>query len=71
LPQPTTAQLLENLRGDPDLKYVERLVAEEPLDGPEAAASVLNDAVARMVEETVKSRAAEAVRAHRPGPRQD
>ena len=70
LPQPTTAQLLENLRDDPDLKYVERLVAEEPLDGPEAASGVLNDALSRMVEETLKSQAAEAVRAHRPSPRQ-
>ena len=71
LPQATTAQILENLRGDPDLKYVERLAAEEPLDGPEAAPGVLNDALARMVEDAEKNRAAEAVRAHRPNPPQD
>jgi len=71
LSQPTTAQLMENLRDDPDYRFVERLLAEEPLDGPEAAPSVLNDALTRMVEEVVKSRAAEAVRAHRPGPTQD
>jgi DNA primase len=71
LSQPTTAQLMENLRDDPDYRVVERLLAEEPLDGPEAAPGVLNDALARMVEEVVKSRAAEAVRAYRPGPIKD
>src|SRR6185295_11118581 len=33
-PTPTTAQLLEHFRDDPNLKHLERLVAEEPLDGP-------------------------------------
>ncbi len=66
---PTTAQLLEHLRGDPDIRHLEKLVTEEPLDGPEAAAGVLNDAVARMLEEVRKNRAAEAVLGHQPGPR--
>jgi DNA primase len=66
LPAPTTAQLLENLRDDPDLKHVEKLVADEPLDGPEAAAGVLNDALERMAQEAAKTRALEALRAHRP-----
>jgi DNA primase len=68
LPQPTTALLLENLRDDPDARHLEKLVADEPLDGPEAAAGVLNDALERMVQEAEKSRAVEAVRAHRPSP---
>jgi DNA primase len=68
LSQPTTAQILENLRGDPDLKYVERLAAEEPLDSPEDAGRVLNDALNLMVQDAIKSRAGAAVRAHRPTP---
>jgi hypothetical protein len=72
LAQPTTAQILENLRGDPDLKYVERLAAEEPLDSPEDAGRVLNDALNLMVQDAIKSRvgaaAGAAVRAHRPTP---
>jgi DNA primase len=68
LPDVSTAQLLENLRDDPDLKYLERLVVEEPLDGEDAALQVLNGALDRMVEEAMKSQAAEAVRTHRPGP---
>jgi DNA primase len=66
LPAPTTAQLLENLRDDPDLKHLEKLVADEPLDGPEAAPGVLNDALERMAQEAAKTRALEALRAHRP-----
>ncbi len=67
LPAPTTAQLLENLRDDPDLKHLERLVADEPLDGPEAAQGVLNDALERMVQDAAKTRASEAL--ERIGPR--
>jgi len=66
LPEPTTALLLENLRDDPDVKHLERLVADEPLDGPEAAPGVLNDALERMVQEAAKNRALDALRAHRP-----
>jgi len=66
LPEPNTAKMLENLRDDPDVKHLERLVAEEPLDGPEAAAGVLNGALERLVEEADKTRAAEAIRAHKP-----
>ena len=65
LPDPTTAQLLENLRDDPDLRHLEKLVADEPLDGPEAAPGVLNDALERMAQEAAKTRALEALRAHR------
>lgn len=66
LPRPTTALLMENLRDDPDVRHLERLVADEPLDGPEAAAGVLNDALERMVQEAAKSRALDALRAHKP-----
>jgi hypothetical protein len=38
------------------------------LDGEDAALQVLNGALDRMVEEAMKSQAAEAVRTHRPGP---
>jgi len=71
LPRPTTAQLMENLRDDPDAKHLERLVAEEPLDGPEAATGVLNDALERMVQEAAKSRSLDALRAHRVSPGKD
>jgi DNA primase len=69
VPAPTQAQLLEHFRDDPDIRHLEKLVAEEPLDGPEAAPGVLNDALARMADEARKSRAAEAVLGHKPGPR--
>lgn len=68
LDHPTMAQILENLRGDPDLKYVERLAAEEPeaVDNPADAARVLDDALNLMVQDAMKSRAVDAIRAHRP-----
>ena len=66
-PTPTTAQLLEHFRDDPNLKHLEKLVAEEPLDGPEAASQVLSDSLALLAEESRKSRAAAAVLSHRPG----
>jgi len=67
-PTPTTAQLLEHFRDDPNLKHLERLVAEEPLDGPEAAPQVLSDTLALLAEESRKSRAVAAVLNHKPGP---
>jgi DNA primase len=67
LPAPTTAQLLEHFRDDPNLKHLEKLVAEEPLDGPEAAPQVLSDTLALLAEESRKSRAAAAVLGHKPG----
>src|SRR6185295_1805379 len=60
-PTPTTAQLLEHFRDDPNLKHLERLVAEDPLDGPEAAPQVLSDTLALLAEESRKSRAVAAV----------
>ena len=66
-PSPTTAQLLEHFRDDPNLKHLEKLVAEEPLDGPEAAPQVLSDSLALLAEECRKNRAAAAVLSHRPG----
>jgi DNA primase len=68
LPAPTTAQLLEHFRDDPNLKHLEKLVAEEPLDGPEAAQQVLSDTLALLIEESRKSRAAAAVLSHKPEP---
>jgi DNA primase len=68
LPAPTTAQLLEHFRDDPNVKHLEKLVAEEPLDGPEAAQQVLNDTLALLAEESRKSRAVAAVLGHKPEP---
>jgi len=68
LPAPTTAQLLEHFRDDPNFKHLEKLVAEEPLDGPEAAQKVLSDTLALLVEEARKSRAVAAVLGHKPDP---
>jgi hypothetical protein len=66
-PSPTTAQLLEHFRDDPNLKHLEKLVAEEPLDGPEAAPQVLRDSLALLAEESRKARAVAAVLGHKPG----
>ena len=67
-PPPTTAQLIESLRDDPDHKHLERLVADVPLDGPEAAPGILNDALERMVNEAAKTRVIQALRDQRPAP---
>ena len=68
LPAPTTAQLLEHFRDDPNFKHLEKLVVEEPLDGPEAAQQVLSDTLALLAEESRKSRAAAALLGHKPEP---
>ena len=68
LPNVTTANLLENLRDDPDVQYLERLVVDEPLDDEEAAPGVLNGILELMVQDARKTLAAQAVRAHQPGP---
>ncbi len=65
LAAPTTALLLENLRDEPDLRYLERIVADEPLDEEADAARVLNGALDKMLQEADRSRAVEALRAHR------
>jgi DNA primase len=68
LPEPNTAMMLENLRDDPDVRHLERLVAEEPLDGPEAAPSVLNGALERLADDARKARATEALLALKTSP---
>jgi DNA primase len=67
LPNANTARLLENLREDPDLAYLERIVAEPPLDSEEAALGVLSDALDRMAKEAKKSESLVALRAYKPG----
>jgi len=62
-----TARLLENLRDDPDLAYLERIVAEPPLDSEEAALGVLEDALDRMTKDAKKSETLVALRAYKPG----
>jgi DNA primase len=68
LPAPTPAQLLEHFRDDPDFRYLDKLAAEAPLDDAEAAAGVLNSTLALLTDEARKTRAAEAVLGHKPGP---
>jgi DNA primase len=68
LPASTPAQLLEHFRDDPDFRYLEKLAAEAPLDDAEAAAGVLNSTLALLTDEARKTRAAEAVLGHKPGP---
>ena len=68
LPNVTTANLLENLRDDPDVQYLERLVVEEPLDDEAAAPGVLDGILELMVQDARKTLAVQAVRTHRPGP---
>jgi len=67
LPNGNTAQLLENLRQDPDFAYLERIVAEPPLDSEEAALGVLTDALDRMAKEAKKSETLVALRSYKPG----
>jgi DNA primase len=62
-----TARLMENLREDPDLAYLERIVAEPPLDNEEAALGVLEDALDRMAKDAKKSETLVALRSYKPG----
>jgi len=64
-----TARLLENLRGDPDLQYLERIVAEPPLgiDDETAAAAELKESLENLRNDARKSANVERIRAHRPG----
>ena len=64
-----TARLLENLRGDPDLQYLERIVAEPPLgiDDETAAAAELKESLENLRNDARKSANDERIRAHRPG----
>jgi DNA primase len=66
LPAPKTALVLERLRDDPDYRFLERIVADEPLDSEAEAAAVLNNAVDHMVQDADRARAVAAVRTHRP-----
>jgi DNA primase len=69
LNEPNMAKLLERLRDDPDFRHIEKLAAGEPpaVDSPDAAARLLDDSLENMVREAAKTRAAEAIRSHRPG----
>jgi hypothetical protein len=58
---------MENLREDPDLAYLERIVAEPPLDNEEAALGVLEDALDRMAKDAKKSETLVALRSYKPG----
>lgn len=69
LPGVTTARLLAQLRDDADARVLDQLAAEEPLDGEEVAHLVLDDALNLMLEESHKSRLADALRGHHPGAR--
>jgi DNA primase len=73
LPTPNTAVLLEHLRDDPDFRFLERIVADEPLDSEAEAGAVLNNALDHMVKDADRARAAAAVRLHQPeaGPAAD
>jgi hypothetical protein len=62
-----TARLLENLREDPDIGHLERIVAEPPLDSEDAALGVLEDALDRMAKEAKKSETLFALRSYKPG----
>jgi DNA primase len=64
-----TARLLENLRDDPDLQYLERIVAEPPLgiEDEGAAAAELKESLANLHKDALKSADLERIRAHRPG----
>jgi hypothetical protein len=59
---------LEHFRDDPNMKHLEKLVAEEPLDGPEAAQQVLNDTLALLAEESRKALATAAILGHKAEP---
>jgi DNA primase len=64
-----TARLLENLRSDPDLPYLERIVAEPPLgiEDEEAAVRELKESLDNLRRDAQKAANVERIRAHRPG----
>jgi DNA primase len=64
-----TARLLEKLRGDPDLQYLERIVAEPPLgiDDEAAAARELKESLENLRRDAQKTANVARIRAHRPG----
>jgi DNA primase len=64
-----TARLLEKLRVDPDLQYLERIVAEPPLgiDDEGAAAKELKESLENLRKDALKSAKVQQIRAHRPG----
>jgi DNA primase len=70
-PQITTAELVERLREDPEGRHLGQLVAEEPRDGEDMAATVLADCLAKMVEKVHRSRRGDPLRQWRPRPAPD
>jgi DNA primase len=64
-----TARLLENLRGDPDLQYLERIVAEPPLgiEDEAAAATDLKESIENLRKDALKAASVERIKAHVPG----
>jgi DNA primase len=64
-----TARLLENLRADPDLQYLERIVAEPPLgiEDEEAAVRELKESLDNLRKDALKAANVERIKAHRPG----
>jgi DNA primase len=66
-----TALLLENLRDDPDLQYLERIVAEPPLgiEDEGAAATELKESLDNLLKDALKTANVERIRAGLgPGP---
>jgi DNA primase len=61
-PDIRTAHLIERFRDDPEGRYLERLLATEPLDDEEAALGVLSTSLERIVAADERRRIAAAVR---------
>jgi hypothetical protein len=65
----TTARVLENLRGDPDYQFLERIVAEPPLgiEDEGAAINELKASLEHLGKDAVRTANALRIRGHRPG----
>jgi DNA primase len=66
---PSTAQVLETLRDDPDFQYLERIVADPPLgiEDDEAASKELVDALEHLGREAERAADVRRILGHAPG----
>ncbi len=69
LGEPNSAQLLENLRDDPDFQHLERIAAEPPLgiEDEGAAAAELKESLENLRKDALKAADVERIKAHTPG----
>jgi hypothetical protein len=66
---PSTAQVLETLRDDPDFQYLERIVADTPLgiDDDEAATQELTASLEHLGRDAERAASVQRILGHAPG----